>query len=369
MSMRLVFRSCFFLLIVFLSYQFYQVNKVSKTPKSHETKKAPIHVLIISSWRSGSSFLGQIFNHHPDVFYIFEPGHSIWMRLYNLGVNLLHYPVRDLIHSLFNCDVTPMQQYVSGDGRYISGMGFFGESRALCLPPTCPYPEPPEGYNRTKCYEDCKNGTFDDMAKVCHTYNYRVMKTVRILDFSVLLPLFRDPNLDLRIIHLVRDPRAVASSRKYFSLSIEDKIVLMEHDKDTKDPIMAKICKAQANINRMAKAAGHLLEKRYMLIRHEDLSREPVENAQKIFKFSGLKMTQSIEEWIYNNTHDDVKKKEKYLSYSKESLKVIQQWRKIMDFKKVKEIEKYCKEFMDLFGYLPVNSAKDQKNMSLNFVL
>lgn len=27
-----------------------------------------VHVLLLSSWRSGSSFLGQVFNQHPDVF-------------------------------------------------------------------------------------------------------------------------------------------------------------------------------------------------------------------------------------------------------------------------------------------------------------
>uniref|UniRef100_A0A3P9DUV5 Sulfotransferase n=1 Tax=Maylandia zebra TaxID=106582 RepID=A0A3P9DUV5_9CICH len=32
-----------------------------------------IHVLLLSSWRSGSSFLGQVFSQHPSVFYLMEP--------------------------------------------------------------------------------------------------------------------------------------------------------------------------------------------------------------------------------------------------------------------------------------------------------
>ena len=30
-------------------------------------------VLIYSKWRSGSSFLGDLFSSHPEVFYIYEP--------------------------------------------------------------------------------------------------------------------------------------------------------------------------------------------------------------------------------------------------------------------------------------------------------
>ncbi|KAG9471608.1 hypothetical protein GDO78_014020, partial [Eleutherodactylus coqui] len=331
--------------------------------------KAPIHVLILSSWRSGSSFIGQIFNHHPDVFYLFEPGHPIWMRFKKEAAELLHYPLRDLIHSLFTCDVTPLQQYVPGDGKYISSMSFFAESRALCSPPSCSHPSTSEGYERSKCSKHCRNSTFDKMAEACNTYDHRVMKTVRILDFSVLLPLFQDPALDLRIIHLVRDPRAIVSSRRSFSLDIDDQIVLKQHDKDTKGPVMAKICRAQVNIYRMVKAVGDYLERRYLLIRHEDLSMEPIVCTKKIYEFSGLKMTPDLERWIYNITHDLIKHPSRFLAFSKQSSKVIQKWRNTLDFNKVKEIEEYCREAMDLFGYLPVSSVSDQKNMSLDLVL
>ncbi|XP_077148682.1 carbohydrate sulfotransferase 4-like [Ranitomeya variabilis] len=368
MSIRSVFYFCALLYIIFLSYQLYKVSPVSKLPNSDETKKAPIHVLILSSWRSGSSFIGQIFNHHPDVFYLFEPGHSVWMRFRKEGAKLLHYAVRDLLHSLFTCDVTPLQHYVSGDRQLISSISFFAESQALCSLPSCSLPLPPEGYNRSKCFQQCKKSTFDEMEKACGTYSHRVMKTVRILDYSVLLPLFRDPALDLRIIHLVRDPRAIASSRKYFDLSVDDLIVLKEHDTDTKGPVIATICKAQANINKMVNTAGDYLKRRYLLVRHEDLSREPIANTKKIYEFSGLKMTPDLEQWVYNITHFNVREKNTFMTFSRKSSDVVQQWRKTMDFNNVKETEEYCKEAMDLFGYLPVGSKSDQQNMKLDFV-
>ncbi|CAJ0937897.1 unnamed protein product [Ranitomeya imitator] len=303
----------------------FKVSPVSKLSNSDETKKAPTHVLILSSWRSGSSFIGQIFNHHPDVFYLFEPGHSVWMRFRKEGAKLLHYA-----------------------------------KVKLCVPyHLAHFLYHRKAINRSKCFQQCKRSTFDEMEKACGTYSHRVMKTVRILDYSVLLPLFRDPALDLRIIHLVRDPRAIASSRKHFDLSVDDPIVLKEHDTDTKGPVMATICKAQANINKMVNTAGDYLKRRYLLVRHEDLSREPIANTKKIYEFSGLKMTPDLEQWGKERT---------FMTFSRKSSNVVQQWRKTMDFNYVKEIEEYCKEAMALFGYLPVGSKSDQQNMNLDFV-
>ena len=42
-------------------------------------------VLLLSYQRCGSSFLGQLFNHNPEAFYVFEPGDSVYMSLYGTG--------------------------------------------------------------------------------------------------------------------------------------------------------------------------------------------------------------------------------------------------------------------------------------------
>jgi hypothetical protein len=42
------------------------------------------HILVITSWRSGSTFLADILNHYPGTFYSFEPLHYL-SRLYHSG--------------------------------------------------------------------------------------------------------------------------------------------------------------------------------------------------------------------------------------------------------------------------------------------
>ena len=41
-----------------------------------------IHIYLHATWRTGSSFLGELFNQHPDVFYLYEPMWHIWQALY-----------------------------------------------------------------------------------------------------------------------------------------------------------------------------------------------------------------------------------------------------------------------------------------------
>ncbi|KAM4696175.1 carbohydrate sulfotransferase 4-like [Rhinophrynus dorsalis] len=341
---------------------------------SSSSQRRPVHVLILSSWRSGSSFLGQLFNHHPDVFYFFEPGHPVWMRFQQESAELLHYPVRDLLHSLFSCDISPLQSYLPYGGQRFSEIKFFAESRALCSPPACLYPVTSEGYNRTKCSVLCGRIPLKKMAETCETYSHVVMKTVRILDLNVIIPLLRDRDLDLRILHLVRDPRAVASSRKSFYLSIENKIIIarekkLKKNRPTMSQVMAKICNAQVAINKVAKAVGSILHGRYMVIRHEDLARKPDLSVKRIYDFAGLTLTEDLENWVYNITHDKDEKNDGRMKYSKEATKVVQNWRRKMDFRRVMEVQKSCQMAMKHFGYLLVESEKDQKNLTMDLLV
>ncbi|XP_063791822.1 carbohydrate sulfotransferase 6-like [Pseudophryne corroboree] len=370
--LKLIFLLLFMsVIILYLSHFLFHKPPSSSSPSASQ-KQHSVHVLVVSSWRSGSSFLGQIFNHHSDVFYLFEPGHHTWMKFQQESAELLHYPVRDLLRSLFTCDVSALQQYLPNGGRRIGDMKFFAESRALCTPPACSAFIPSEGYDRLNCFQRCRNSSLHKMAETCRTYSHVVMKTVRILDLSVLLPLFRDPALDLRILHLVRDPRAVALSRKSFSLRIEDKIVLKNEINDMKTNIMTskvmeKICRSQVAINKLSRTS-QVLRGRYMAIRHEDLTSKPIKSLQQIYKFSGLPLTKELKRWIHNITHEEVGEKNSFMTFSKVSSVANQRWRTAMDFDSVKQIQQSCKEAMNVFGYLPARSKSEQKNITVHLM-
>ncbi|KAG8539295.1 hypothetical protein GDO81_021114, partial [Engystomops pustulosus] len=335
------------------------------------------HVLIVSSWRSGSSFLGQILNHHPDVFYVYEPARMVWLKFPKEKAGLLHYPIRDLLRSLFACDISPLYEYLPSS-KYISNLPFWSESWALCSPPACNALDLPTEYDQPICYRTCGHAPLTSMAESCEAHSHVVLKTVRVLDLRYLLPLFQDPSLDLRVIHLVRDPRAVALSRMKFQgyLNDEDLIVFREEQEKKKKKetqpnvtqVMGKICKAQMSINEFARQADKALQRKYLMIRHEDLSKEPLAVGKKIYEFAGLSFNEDVQKWLHNATHEKEPAKKGFMTFIGDSMQIVQKWRKELAYNVVVEIQDACAEAMELFGYRKVRNPKEQKNLALNLV-
>ena len=70
------------------------------------------NVLIIVHGRTGSSFLGQIFNNHPEVFYIYEP--LITFQLTSMRNSRLYaYAAMGLLRDLFNCRFKQQTEFLS----------------------------------------------------------------------------------------------------------------------------------------------------------------------------------------------------------------------------------------------------------------
>ena len=52
-------------------------SRDDKVFQERETRKKRQNLIIVAHGRSGSTFLGNIFNHHPNVFYLFEPYQTV----------------------------------------------------------------------------------------------------------------------------------------------------------------------------------------------------------------------------------------------------------------------------------------------------
>ncbi|NXM07950.1 CHST7 sulfotransferase, partial [Tyrannus savana] len=67
------------------------------------------HIYLHATWRTGSSFLGELFNQHPDVFYLYEPMWHLWQALYPGDALSLQGALRDMLRALFRCDFSARQ--------------------------------------------------------------------------------------------------------------------------------------------------------------------------------------------------------------------------------------------------------------------
>lgn len=159
-----------------------------------ETGGAPIRSVIFTTWRSGSTFLGDILNSMPGNFYHYEP--------------LLHYlivqvrgapyaqPAIDHLKRLLSCNYTGMEDYLN-----------YGK----------------EHYNlfthNTRLWKHCRVFTqycFEPrfLEPFCRLFPLQSMKVVRLR--AALAPMLLDePSLNVKVVLLVRDPRGTMQSRRH----------------------------------------------------------------------------------------------------------------------------------------------------------
>ncbi|XP_072278222.1 carbohydrate sulfotransferase 6-like [Pyxicephalus adspersus] len=351
----------FILMIIKLNFN---PTPVLSTPEQSQ-------LLIISSWRSGSSFTGQLFSQHPDVFYMMEPAWHVWAQI-DGNIDVLHMAVRDLLRSVFHCDMSVYDAYMP-EQKNKSHLFQWETSRALCSPPACYSFERSDIIPQLSCKVLCAKYPFDTIQKACKTYNHIVVKEVRIFDYKVLYPLLQDPSLNLRILHLVRDPRAIFQSRmKVTSALSRDNNIILKGIKGDKQDIpykaIERICKSQTQIYETASFGIHVkLHKRYMMVRYEDIVQDPLGKVREMYEFAKLRFTPKLEDWIHDMTHGKGNGPNFVIS-SRDAINTSRAWRTALPFESVQRVQNICREAMTMFGYKMLQNEDEQKDLYLDSV-
>ncbi|KAM4614079.1 carbohydrate sulfotransferase 4 [Discoglossus pictus] len=342
------------------------------SPSSPVKKQNRMHVLIISTWRSGSSFTGQIYSQHPNVFYLMEPAWHVWSSMNQNKARTLHMAVRDLIRSAFLCDMSVFEAYMPPNGLK-STLFQWETSRALCSPPACNSFKRNDIIHQHNCKTLCANYPFEAIEQACKTYSHIVVKEVRFFDLKVLYPLLFDPSLNLKILHLVRDPRGVFYSREknWGSLARDTNIILrgknyLKGEEEYK--VMEEICNSNVQMYKtISKTNSSRLKNSYLMVRYEDIVNEPILKADQLYKFADLHFTPELKTWIYNLTHGKGQQSGFVIS-ARDALKVSSAWRESLQFQTIQRVQHLCKEAMDVFGYQHLLTEDDQKNVSLDLL-
>ncbi|XP_069824587.1 carbohydrate sulfotransferase 5-like [Dendropsophus ebraccatus] len=344
--------------------------KFNTASSNHSQEK--VHLLILSTWRSGSSLVGQCFSQHPDVFYLKEPSWHVWRTMFQNYVHVLHMSVRDLIRSIFRCDMFVFDVYMPS--KTVSDLFHWASSRALCSPPSCSSFSRTEIVDETVCKKACGQSPFQKVEDTCNTYSHIVVQEYRIFDLTVLYSLLKDPSINLKILHVVRDPRAIAKSRRDVRLALNfDNKMILKGEKSQKDDlnVLRKICKSQAEIYTAASSLElPFLQGRYMLLRYEDLVRNPLKKIKEIYSFAYLELPKNLKPWIYKMTRGPSLKKMKPFNITpRNALKVSQAWRKGLSFEMVKKVQAVCRDAIDIFRYKLVDSTKELRDLTIDTML
>ncbi|XP_008268211.1 carbohydrate sulfotransferase 3 [Oryctolagus cuniculus] len=336
------------------------------------------HVLLMATTRTGSSFVGEFFNQQGNIFYLFEPLWHIERTVSfepggaNAAGSALVY--RDVLQQLFLCDLYVLEHFISPlpEDHLTQFMFRRGSSRSLCEEPVCT-PLVKKVFEKYHCKNRrCGPLNVTLAAEACRRKEHMALKAVRIRQLEFLQPLAEDPRLDLRVIQLVRDPRAVLASRMVaFAGKYEPWKKWLAAGQDRLGEEEVQRLRGNCESIRLSAELGlqqpAWLRGRYMLVRYEDVARRPLEKAREMYRFAGIPLTPQVEDWIQKNTQA-ARDGSGIYSTQKNSSEQFDKWRFSMPFKLAQVVQAACGPAMRLFGYKLARDAATLTNRSVSLL-
>ena len=311
------------------------------------------NILIAATWRTGSTFLGDLLNTFPGSFYFFEPLHY-YSSIEHRPADLMNET--NFLKSLYSC------QFDSGNIGYLHHIAK-KKNRYLL-----------SHYN-PRLWRSCERILPEDILcllpeylnTICPLYPIRLVKTVR-MRVSSLEDLIKDSSLHLQVIVLVRDPRGVYNSRR------SGPVASWCSSDECSNPTVScadlvKDLSAAFNLERAYPGTVHL-------VRYEDLSMEPEVTARRILKFLNLPWTEAMAAYIQTHTYGEkttywknnkarkVPRKENPYGTSRNSSATAFAWMKSLGLGDILNIQAECSQAMQTLGYRLINQENELKLIS-----
>ncbi|CAG9110393.1 unnamed protein product [Plutella xylostella] len=284
----------------------------------------PVRSLIMSTFRSGSTFLGDILNAVPGNFHFYEP-------LIKYESKQIRGPPEatdavNLLKNMLKCNVEGMRDYLTFAK---------GHTVTFKLNP--------------RLSGNCKNNRLCEDAhhtsRFCKLFPFQSMKVVR-LRLRLIEDILQDKDFsNLKVVLLVRDPRGVLSSRQARPWC--------RAWPDCWDPTL--LCGDMASDYVALTRLQGKFPNRLTAVRFEDLAVNYTRETKRLFQTLGRPMESAVDDFFKAHTHN-ARDKNAYSTF-RVSHNVPFQWIKYLDYQFVKQIQEVCSEAMALWGYRAALSA------------
>ena len=325
-------------------------ESLSHSPTTIDTSS---QVLIVAFGRSGSSFLGGIFNSHPDIFFIFEPLHHLH-KIVDRNSKYLHQ-VGHVVHSFLNCNFK--------DDAFLKQLSSFRiwrtRNRPLVSPPFCQTThEIATNFVPSKHRKLCNRSiSVNALNNMCSKYKYSAAKILlECLHPANITWLVNIASLPVNVLYLVRDPRAMFHSRNSLGWVVPRKHFKESLENGEVEARVKKVCDAmELNLG-----AVLLRPQTIKLIRYEEISRNPKMIARDLFSQFRIPMTNDVLRWIDDKTHQPAKISS--FSLSRQADVTLHSWRKKIDHQFLQIIETRCARVMEYLGYIRTNGSRSMLN-------
>jgi len=334
----------------------------NKNEKSN-ANKPKLNVIILTHMSSGSTFLGNLFNLHPDVFYLYEPLNELRIVVHGDRKDLGEWNVLDkkaeeahrtdffnLLRNIFTCNF-------QGDKTIDNLFPNWLRREKNYLAWTSTDTKLTEGSVR----KACKSRKIT-VTKIMQT---RLPGKIGIRELQRVCSSEPD-NFECLIIHLVRDPRAVISSlisHKFHMPNGPSRKLVTTKNTTLEGKEMIRhnseiLCSlVEDNLNYVNKEWSKWFSGRYILVRYEDIANDLFDTVFQVYNFTGLHMVTSINNWIREGIRPPgVENRSPAFSIAKSDVKRTEQWRFRLGTSQVAEFEQGCRPLMYMMGYIPIDS-------------
>ena len=316
------------------------------TGKNIEKQQARRSLLIFGQDRTGTTFLSAMFAQDPQIFIVYEP---LWITK-RWRAKEPHYNCSgcelEIVNAILSCNFsrnpssTKFLSYVKRAWTGALPVNIFKTNR-FCNS---------SGQSKVDCSKMRENPNFVD--RVCkENFKLSVVKVspVRLprKKLADLVPqvILENPETEVRVLHMVRDPRGNLNSRINIKWTPDYPHPMLAHD-------ARGLCKASlSDLDHVDKLN---LTGRYKRVRYKQIANDPVGTARDIYNFTGFKIPPKVEAWITQSTTPNKKRQKKELKNPYSPVRSAKgnadKWRNHTFFKRNQAIERECRLLMDKLG-------------------
>ncbi|XP_078485025.1 carbohydrate sulfotransferase 1-like [Ciona intestinalis] len=313
-------------------------------------------VILFTTKRSGSTFLGEVFNQNPNAFYLFEP-----LFPFTRTCDLLREERINTLRQFTECNFKNVSEIYKEAFNIIKHTDKFAKclKNNICfeerhIPLLAKY----ESVCQQSNYSDCQLPMKPTIiSEICSKSKLVVYKILRVCELQDLAHLVETEYLDIRIVHLVRDPRAILSSRM--------KLTEDQTNNETLKAEATALCHRLRKNVQFSNSFWKSQNGEYMRVRHEDITTNPMQAVQEIYRFVDEPVPHNIQDWVNNSmTAEENIKKTTVSAFStvRKPSDVLNKWRRTLNFRTVQLIQAECLDVLQDLGYLTVKNEKEQND-------
>ena len=317
---------------------------------SVSSRGEPVVIIILAQWRFGSSVIGELFNQNSGIFFLYEP---LWVveqmvtlwRLPGPFTPETYFYKTKLMGDFAKCNFS--DEFI-GLVNFTNNWGGKFRNRVVC--------------ERTDA--NCNIPDAEWLRNVCLKYEGHLAAKLIRGDLNTIKPLVVDGHYNVKVIHLVRDPRGSAASRINYLYKIANKeqahpkysdrlerLQLLDFEIRHSDSITG-MCQWVRETTHPPGQTPEWLKDRYYLLKYEDFANDPTMITEELYKFVGLELPTNVRKWVYRNTQAkdgtdgtfDVKKN---------SSLTANHWIQDLSRIEIQQVEDKCSDVMQVLGYKP----------------